>query len=154
MEQISIQRLQLLHPAIRQDAIEAYNEAVRETPLGVHPVIVQTLRTFEEQDALYQKGRTRPGPKVTNARAGASYHNYGLAVDFCLQVNGKLVWKVDKNWMIVVECFKARGFSWGGDWKSFKDQPHVEKTFSLSWRELLKRHNEGKVDENGYVLLD
>jgi peptidoglycan L-alanyl-D-glutamate endopeptidase CwlK len=81
-DEVSINRLKLLHPAIRQDAIDAYNEAVRKTPVGVHPVIVQTLRTFEEQDLLYQKGRTRPGPIVTNARAGQGYHNYGLAIDF------------------------------------------------------------------------
>jgi peptidoglycan L-alanyl-D-glutamate endopeptidase CwlK len=150
---VSLSRLNQLHPTIRQDAIDAYNEAVRRTPVGVHPVIVQTLRTFEEQDLLYQKGRTRPGDKVTNAKAGASYHNYGLAVDFCLQINGKLVWKVDANWMIVVECFKEHGFSWGGDWKSFKDQPHVEKTFGHNWKELLARYKAGQKDADGYVDL-
>mgnify|MGYP006053741235 CR=1 FL=1 len=34
-----------------------------------------TLRTNEEQDALYALGRTKPGSVVTNARAGQSSHN-------------------------------------------------------------------------------
>jgi peptidoglycan L-alanyl-D-glutamate endopeptidase CwlK len=114
---------------------------------------VQTLRTFEEQDALYQKGRTRPGPKVTNAKPGTSYHQYGLAIDFCNQINGKLVWKVDKNWMKVVGLYKAAGWSWGGDWKGFQDQPHLEKTFGYHWRDLLKKHQNEEVDKNGYVII-
>jgi peptidoglycan LD-endopeptidase CwlK len=150
---ISIQRLNLLHPLIREDAIAAYQEAVKLTPANVHPVIVQTLRTFEEQDLLYQKGRTRPGPKVTNAKPGSSYHQWGLAIDFCNQVNGKLVWKVDKNWMIVVECFKKYGFKWGGDFKSIPDPPHFEKTFSNRWQDLLARYKAGKM-ENDYVTIN
>jgi peptidoglycan L-alanyl-D-glutamate endopeptidase CwlK len=149
----SLQRLNLLHPLIREDAIKAYQEAVELTPVGVHPFIVQTLRTFEEQDLLYQKGRTRPGPKVTNAKAGSSFHNYGLAIDFCNQINGKLVWKVDNNWLIVVECFKRYGFTWGGDWKNFKDYPHVEKAFGYTWKQLLAIHNSGQR-ENDYVTIN
>jgi len=149
---VSIARLNLLHPLIREDAIKAYQEAVQKTPTNVHPVIVQTLRTFEEQDALYQKGRTRPGPKVTNAKPGSSFHQYGLAIDFCLQVNGELKWVVDANWMIVVDAFKKYGFEWGGDWKSFKDFPHVEKTFGYRWQDLLATYKAGKR-EGEYVSI-
>lgn len=152
-DKISIGRLELLHPKLREEAIRLYREAVRITPVGVHPFIVQTLRTFEESDALYQKGRTRPGPKVTNAKAGQSYHNYGLALDFCNQINGKLVWTVDKNWMKVVDLFKSAGWEWGGDWKSLKDYPHLEKRFGLHWKDLLKKHEAEEVDKNGYVII-
>jgi peptidoglycan L-alanyl-D-glutamate endopeptidase CwlK len=152
-DKASIARLNLLHPLLRDEAIKLYREAVRITPVGVHPFIVQTLRTFEEQDALYQKGRTRPGPKVTNAKPGTSYHNYGLALDFCLQINGKLVWKVDANWLKVANVFKKAGWSWGGDWKSFKDYPHLEKTFNNHWRDLLAVRNKEHVDKKGYVMI-
>lgn len=153
MEQDSVTRLGLLHPKLVSIAKDAYADAVHFTPVGVHPYVVQTLRTFPEQDFIYQQGRTRPGPIVTNAKPGQTYHNYGLAFDFCNQVNGKLRWVVDKNWMIVVDIFKSYGFKWGGDWKSIKDYPHFELTFGYNWRELLLLHNSGKVDENGYVLI-
>lgn len=153
VDNISIQRLNLLHPLIREEAIKAYKEAVALTPVGVHPVIVQTLRTFEEQDALYQKGRTRPGAKVTNAKPGSSFHQYGLAIDFCLEVNGKLKWEVNKDWLTVVECFKKYGFTWGGDWKTFKDFPHLEKTFGFTWKQLLALYKANHREEN-YVTIN
>ena len=153
-DKVSIGRLQLLHPSIRQEAIEAYREAVKATPVGVHPVIIQTLRTFEESDLLYQKGRTRPGPIVTNSKAGQSYHNYGFALDFALQVNGKIIWNVTKDWMTVVNIFKKHGFSWGGDWKgSFKDYPHLEKAFGYNWKDLLALYKNNEFDCDGYVEL-
>jgi peptidoglycan L-alanyl-D-glutamate endopeptidase CwlK len=153
-DEVSINRLKLLHPAIRQDAIDAYNEAVRKTPVGVHPVIIETFRSFEMSDLYYQKGRTKPGPIVSYARGGQSYHNYGLALDFALQVNGKIPWKINKDWMTVVDIFKSHGFEAGIDWAGKKkDAPHFQKTFGLNWRELLKRHNEGGVDADGYVDL-
>lgn len=153
MDAVSIGRLQQLHPAIRKDAIAAYNKSVQATPKNVHPVIIQTLRTFEEQELLYEKGRSRPGQIVTNAKPGQGYHNYGLAIDFCLQVDGKLIWHVTKDWMTVVNIFKSYGFSWGGDWKSLKDYPHLEKNIGHHWSELLALHNSGKIDEQGYVIL-
>jgi hypothetical protein len=52
MEQTSIKRLKQLHPLIRQKALDAYAEAVKVTPVGVHPFITQTLRTFKESDTL------------------------------------------------------------------------------------------------------
>lgn len=141
----SIDKLNLLHPKIRQSALDAYSEAIQATPVGVHPVVDQTLRTFAESDALYAQGRTRPGSIVSNAKAGQSYHNYGLGLDFHLIVDGKDVWEVDRNWMIVVNVFKKHGFSWGGDFAgNFKDYPHFENKFGHNWRDLLELHTAGK----------
>lgn len=141
MEARSLELLNLLHPAIRHEAIEAYKEAVRLTPVGVHPLITSTLRPFAESQKLYNQGRTTPGQIVSNAKPGQSYHNYGFAIDFCLVINGKLVWdEKNPNWMVVVDCFKKRGFSWGGDWR-FKDYPHLEKTHGYNWKQLLALHN-------------
>lgn len=141
MDNVSLDRLQLLHPAIREDAIKAYNEAVLATPKGVHPFITQTLRTFEEQAVLYAQGRTTPGKIVTNSKPGQSYHQYGLAIDFVIQVGGKVIWEVDNNWMIVVNCFRDNGFFWGGEFKSLKDYPHFEKTLGFNWQQLLALHD-------------
>ncbi|MNL11769.1 Peptidoglycan L-alanyl-D-glutamate endopeptidase CwlK precursor [compost metagenome] len=45
-------------------------------------------------------------------------------------------WVVDKNWMTVVEEAKKLGFTWGGDWVKFKDNPHLEMTFGLTTSQL------------------
>jgi peptidoglycan L-alanyl-D-glutamate endopeptidase CwlK len=123
----STAQIQTLHPKLRDIAQQAYNEAVQATPAGVHPVITQGYRTFAESDKIYQQGRTLPGPIVSNAKAGQSWHNYGLAIDFVLMVNGNEKWDVDHNWLTVVNIFKSHGFNWGGDFPgSFKDYPHLE----------------------------
>lgn len=155
MEQHSIAQLQLLHPAIRDKAIEAYYEAVKATPALVHPYIDQTYRTFAESEALYNQGRTTPGEIVSNAKAGQSYHNYALALDFHLQVNGVDKWDVDTNWMVVVNVFKAHGFTWGGDFTgSFKDYPHLEMKLGHNWRDLLVLHDAGKfIPGTTYVQI-
>lgn len=144
MDTKSLEKLNQLHPSIRQDAIDAYTEACRITPANVHPVIDETLRSFERSNQLYAQGRTTSGDIVSNSKAGQSYHNYALALDFHLQINGKDVWNVDDNWMKVVKCFKDKDFTWGGDFQSLKDYPHFEKTLGHNWRELLAMHDDGK----------
>lgn len=154
METKSIARLQQLHPICRDAAIDAYNEAVKATPVGVHPYVDETLRSFERSDALYQQGRTKPGPIVTNARAGQSFHNYGLALDFHLQINGKDVWdEKNPNWMVVVNIFKKHGFKWGGEFKSLKDYPHLEwQGYTIA--QLWDMHKSGKfIPGNTYLNL-
>lgn len=155
MEQFSIERLQKLHPLLRENALAAYFEAVKKTPTGIHPLITQSLRTFNEQADLYAQGRTKPGSIVTYAKAGQSYHNYGLALDFVILENDKPNWKVDENWMIVVDIFKKYGWSWGGSWSGKnKDNPHFEKTFNYNWRELLKKYkNKDFIHDTNYVNI-
>lgn len=108
---------------------------------GVPIVITQGLRTIADQDALYAQGRTKPGSIVTNAKGGYSYHNFGVAIDFALLLpDGKSVsWDMKRDgdcdgiadWDEVVADAKRIGWSWGGDWHSFKDYPHFEITFGL-----------------------
>lgn len=153
-DKVSLPRLNKLHPAIREDAVKAYLEAVAATPEGVHPLITQTIRTFPEQAALYAQGRTKPRSIVTNSKEGQSYHNYGLALDFVLQIGGKLIWEVDNNWMAVVNCFKDHGFFWGGGFKKFKDYPHFEKTLGYNWKDLLFKHqNKDFIEGTEFVTL-
>ena len=38
--------------------------------------------------------------------------------------------------MKVVNFFKSKGYEWGGDFKSFKDKPHFQKTFGKSINDL------------------
>lgn len=161
-DQATLDRIKLLHPAVRQEASEIYEEICNALTGSAICRFAYTIRTFAEQDALYKKV-----PKVTNAKAGESYHNYGLAIDIVLlkdkDKNGTFEtasWETDvdfdgdgiSDWQEIVKIFKKHGWAWGGDWK-FTDKPHFEKTFGLSVNELLKLYNNKKVDSNNYVLL-
>lgn len=159
-DKISLQRIALLHPKVRAEVLALYEQANKALTGRAQIRIVQGYRTFAEQAALYAQGRTKKGPKVTNAGPGQSLHNYGTAIDFALLIDGKTIsWDIGKDfdgdrkadWMEVVDIFKKAGWSWGGDWKSLKDYPHLEKTFGLTWRQLLALHNWKKVDAAGYV---
>ena len=128
MDQQSIDQIETLHPKLRDIALAAYNEAVAATPVGVHPIITQGYRTFQESADLYAQGRTKPGQIVTDAKPGQSWHNYGLAVDFALIINGETSWdQHNPNWGTVVSIFEKHGFTWGGNFPgTFKDYPHLE----------------------------
>lgn len=143
-------KIDLAHPELR-DELESLIEDINENILtGSAKVrITHSLRTWKEQDDLYEQGRSKPGKKVTNARGGDSFHNYGLAVDICLIINGvqaswdvKKDWDTDKqsDWMEVVKAFKDKGWKWGGDWVKFKDMPHFEKTFNKTVKELKAKY--------------
>lgn len=153
----SIDLLNQLHPKLRAQALQAYNEAVQATPVGVHPVIDQTYRTFAESTALYAQGRTTPGEIVTNAKAGQSWHNFALALDFHLIVDGKDSWDVNDNWMTVVHIFEKYGYNWGGDFAgNFKDYPHLENKLGQTLSGLNEKMDNGDtfVDDNGMTYVN
>lgn len=159
MDAITLERIKLLHPKVRQEVQEMYTHANNNLlGKGVRLRFAYTLRTIEEQNNLYAQGRTSPGKVVTNAKGGQSIHNYGLAFDIVLLVdkdgNGTFEtasWDIkadfDKDrqadWMEVANYFKSKGWVWGGDWKSFKDYPHFEKTFGQTWKTLQASYNNG-----------
>lgn len=144
MDDRSLRVLNTLHPKIRYKAIAAWNEAQAAMPANVQIIAINGLRTFQESDTLFAQGRTAPGSIVTNAKAGQSYHNYGLAFDFAMLTNGKDDTIVGPNWMKVVDIMKRDGFAWGGDFKlqgGSPDYPHFEMHFGINWRQLLEKYN-------------
>jgi peptidoglycan L-alanyl-D-glutamate endopeptidase CwlK len=166
-DQKTIQRIQLLHPKVRREAMDIYAEINKALTGNAICRYTHTLRTIAEQNALFAQGRTKPGKIVTNAKGGLSYHNYGLAIDIVLLVDKDknetfetAAWDVKTDfdgdrkadWMECVTIFKQYGWEWGGDWK-FSDAPHFQKTFGKSVRELMTLHMNRKVDANGFVLL-
>ncbi|WP_237605459.1 M15 family metallopeptidase [Salinicoccus sp. ID82-1] len=136
-----------LHPEVEKKA-EALEEKAEEKNINI--TITSGFRSFETQDALYSKGRSLPGQVVTNARGGESYHNYGLAIDYAVEADGKVIWNTDydsndngkSDWFEVADIAKELGFEWGGDWESFKDYPHLEMTFDYSIRELQEEYED------------
>lgn len=151
-DKISIERIEKLHPAIRNKVKDTYLNTNMKLPNGIRLRISQGLRTVAEQDALYAQGRTTKGKIVTQAKGGTSWHNWGLAVDivilYDLDGNGSFEtasWDENKHWMMVVSEFKKAGFAWGGDFRTFKDSPHFEMTFGLSTSIALSRFKAGDV---------
>jgi len=152
-------RIQKLHPKIRQMVINFINDALDR---GYKLRVTSALRTFKEQETLYAKGRPA-GRKVTNARPGTSFHNYGLAVDVVEigPTKGMDGFKrgYDKTrWDDIGKIGKEHGFFWGGDFRSLSDKPHFEfndgKKLKIRGPEgLLEKHRAKKLDSNGYVII-
>lgn len=104
---------------------------------GIDLLVTSTYRDNESQDALYAQGRTKPGAKVTNAKAGQSFHNYRCAVDVVPIMNGKPIWdSKDPIWLKIGAIGKAAGLEWAGDWKRFKEYPHFQYTAGLTLSQL------------------
>lgn len=165
-DHVSIAVVSALHPKIRDEVKERIEYAEGRLGPFIAIRITQGGRSFAESDAMYQVGRkvrganVRPGHPmgdiITNASAGESFHNYNLAIDFCIlydkDKNGtfeSLSWDLLKDmnrdgeadWKEVVTAFVAKGYEWGGGWKSIKDNPHLQKTFGYTWQELLVKYN-------------
>ena len=99
---------------------------------GLPVIVTCTLRTNEEQSDLYEMGRTKPGKRVTNAKAGESKHNPlpeagARAMDVVPIVNGKAAWQPALFEQLAQIAKKADpSVEWGGDWKGFRDAPHFQ----------------------------
>ena len=124
MNDHSKERLAKVHPEL---AARVERAALVLAAEGIHIEVVQGLRTYAEQDALYAQGRTKSGKIVTKAVGGFSNHNFGLAVDVCPFVDGKPAWNAAESvWQAIGAAGKQAGLDWGGGWKSFQDKPHLE----------------------------
>lgn len=150
-------KLKVLEPQFRHE-VESLLAACGRISITMVPYF--TLRTPYEQARLWRQSRPRPiidtkvaelramgapylagvlesvgsqnGPHVTNALPGASWHQWGEAVDCYWQVNGDAEWcptkKVNgKNgYQEYARIAKRLGLNAGGYWTSIKDWPHVQ----------------------------
>ena len=102
---------------------------------GLNVLITCTVRDAEYQAYLYEQGRTRKGSIVTNSKK-PTFHwdKAGLAFDFCKNVKGH---EFDDAafFKSASAIAKQMGFSWGGDWKSFVDKPHIQWDDGGKYRE-------------------
>lgn len=131
-----------LHPRVRAMAEQLLAHAA---VAGIPLTVTSTLRPMATQAALYAQGRTRPGLVITNARAGHSFHNFGLALDIVpTELLGLPRWgdtpehqaRTDALWVKVGAIGKAIGFRWGGDFARLRDRPHFEWSDGLTLTEL------------------
>jgi peptidoglycan L-alanyl-D-glutamate endopeptidase CwlK len=123
-------KLDELYPQTRRK-LEALFADPEASALGLR--WISGFRSFAEQTKLYAQGRTAPGPVVTNATAGSSFHNVRRAVDLApVALLREPGWAPDSPlWVrlgVLAQCY---GFGWGGTWKK-PDRPHLEDSWCLS----------------------
>lgn len=111
---------------------------------GIDVRVISGTRTYAEQDALFAQGRTTPGRIVTNARAGSSWHNHGVAFDIGVFDGEKYV-PESPLYKAVAAIGKGLGLEWGGDWKTISDEPHYQITKGRSLAEARDLHDQGKT---------
>lgn len=97
--------------------------------------VTSGTRTMAEQQALYDQGRTKPGKRVTNARPGYSWHNFGVAFDVTVFRDGKPVWD-GPDYDKAGKLGQQLGLEWGGAWISFKDRPHFQRKTGMTLAEM------------------
>ena len=123
----------------------------------IYLIITEGYRSKAYQDALYAKGRTKPGKLVTNAKGStySSQHMWGIAFDIAIN-DSKLLYDtatIKKGAVIA----KKIGLGGGGDWTSIVDTPHFYLTkwgsttsqlkslyatpdvFKKTWKKKVKR---------------
>lgn len=117
-----------LHPAIR-DKVRAIRDQLQKEKIPFE--VFEAFRTPERQANLWAQGRTKPGNKVTWVGPWKSIHQYGLAVDFVLFIDGQ--WKWDdsgdrsKWWDRMHELAKHHGMTPIFDSQGrLIEKPHVQ----------------------------
>lgn len=126
---INSRSLSDLNPKVAALCSEFINSCKKH---NIDVIITSTYRDAESQNALYAQGRTAPGKKVTNAKAGQSFHNWKVAFDFCPIVNGKAVWNDVALYTKCGEIAEVVGLEWAGRWKTFKELAHCQYTGGLT----------------------
>jgi len=138
--------------------IEAKKEAAK---FGCEYIAISGTRPWEKQNEIYNQpwdGKDNDGDgrvdekdeKVTNAKPGYSWHNFGLAVDYGVFKDGKYLDSTNPKLATLVHASaatRAKDFDieWGGNWRTFKDTPHYQKVpLGLTLAIARKRHQEGK----------
>lgn len=126
-----------LHPELRLRLLTFYQETGRRR-LGVF--ITEGYRTLERQAWLHASGRTRPGPILTYAAPGTSYHNLMIHGVPCSAAVDVAVWDEDTPW--------SKSLEWNGsasEWEIVHaaaqkaglqtlkfERPHLQLPFPLA----------------------
>ena len=79
-------------------------------------------------DKLESVGPQPTGPWATNAAPGESWHNYGMAIDAVLLVDGKPDWNTNfmPKWHQVGGIAVKHGLEWAGNWKKSQEFVHFQ----------------------------
>lgn len=133
-----------IHPVFNKN-LPAIIEAIKnKLPAGWNAKLISGHRTPSDQFEIYKKGREfvngtwrKTGTTFTNIDGFAklSRHNYlpALSIDIGLfRPDGK--YETASHYAKVAAGAKLLKLDWGGDWRTFKDQPHIEVPPTMLFR--------------------
>jgi peptidoglycan L-alanyl-D-glutamate endopeptidase CwlK len=122
--------------------------------IGFIVMVTDGWRSRADQEEFWKQGRDRDGNiidkrrVVTYARPGTSAHEVmrydadgtpfpcAMAVDLAFVRNGAPTWAEDMPWGVLgTVATEICGLEWGGNFKNFKDKPHVQMP---SWKGIAQ----------------
>jgi len=130
MDDLSEERLALVNP-ILADKVRILSNMLETERIIIR--VVQGLRSWNEQQKLYEQGRTTPGKIVTQCPGGHSYHCFGMACDLAPNDPSKPIWTPDWNadhpsWKKIEAAAVSIGLVCGCAFRTFVDAPHAQMT--------------------------
>lgn len=110
-----------LHPAERSRFARLIGHIQEKT--GWRVIVTSGYRSYAEQAALKAQN-------ASNAAAGSSFHNYGLALDINAEKDGVTLRKATSKaaWEAsgIPALARGMGFRWGGDFPTYHDPVHFD----------------------------
>jgi|SRR6185312_796491 len=136
MNSASQARLAQVYPRLADKIEKLSTRCIQE---GFYITVPEGLRDWDYQHGLWLKGRNPDGTfidsvhhkgVVTNADAGHSWHNFGLAVDCDPEdKNGVIDWNADHpQWKTMERIGVSLGLTSGANWVRLVDAPHFQIT--------------------------
>lgn len=126
MNNNSVAKVELLYPGLK---VKAYQMAQLLSLKGIDMEVSQGLRTWPQQQALYDQGRTAPGNIATQAKPEQSWHTFGCAFDIDIVTSYGLDWTGnDAAWQACIAVGESLGLTAGAEWRTFPDRPHFQLT--------------------------
>ncbi len=134
MQNFTLKRLESVIPILQDKFLRLRSDLLSRHRIEIE--IVSAFRSHAEQTKLFNQGRTTAGKIVTKAKAGQSFHNFGLAIDVCHFRRGTFDWSEDNQiWLTIANCAKGNGLESGFFWK-WQDKPHLQISGGLTLAEI------------------
>jgi RHS repeat-associated protein len=139
-----------LHPFVAN--LGAAHLELMET-FGLNAFLIEGFRDYAQQEEKHAQGRTTPGRIVSHARAGESFHNFGLAYDIGIRDQLGRYEKDGSDPRYGTAGFSGEliGLEWGGRWRGRRFDPsHFQYRGGRSLHEVRSLFERGKDPLYGY----
>lgn len=145
-EKRNLENIKKLASHTREKALQWYDYCKKN---NIEILVYETIRDEKTQRENVKKGVSQ---------TMKSYHLVGQALDFVpVDQSGHALWNGynSKNIQKAIDYAKKLGFEWGGDWKGFKDEPHLQYNYKGYGTDTFNK-KESKHDHvsNGQVNIN